>query len=126
MNRNLRPWERDAKFWSGFSKPSRVGSPAGKASWRWWDLSQDLSMGGVWVGGGDKRVFLAGRSTAQREAPSYCMWDSKEKSLRNACYQVLLYFKVSTSPTVVQSPIFPTVKEAELRVRQGISLEKRK
>ena len=44
-------------------------------------------MGGVWVGGWEKRALLADWATAQKEAPSCSTWDSEQKSLRNVCDQ---------------------------------------
>lgn len=45
-------------------------------------LKPGLEDGWGWagVGTGEKRALLAGWATAQREAPSYCPWDSEQKS----------------------------------------------
>lgn len=61
-------------------------------------------MGRVCVGGGERSTLQEDGAIAQREAPAYCTWDSKQESLRNACYQALLYLKVSTSPQLSKAP----------------------
>lgn len=62
----------------------------GKASWRLWDLSQDLGAGKVWVDRREKRALLVGVATAQRKASSRDTQHSKQKSLRNVCCQAPL------------------------------------
>lgn len=82
-----------------------------------------MGEGGAGAGTGEKRALLAGWATAQREALSYCPWDSKQKSSWNSCYQTLP-FRVSASPHLSKAPFF-LLRGKQSCVRQGISLERK-